>query len=485
MSDADVLGDPAAGRRAIRGGGIRVAGYGAGAVLTAATSVLLLRYLSVEDFGAYVTVTSLVAIVGGITEAGLGLVAQREWIGATGPRERGAIVAAVIGMRLAATPLGVLVALGFGVVAGYEGALLAGIALAGAGLVISNVAASLTVPLVAQLRLGAVTAAELARAAAIMVGIVVVVVAGGSLAALFVAHIAGGLAMLAVTLGVLGSAAVLRPSFEWSRWRPLLAAAAPVAAAAVVNVIYLRLLVVLMSVLADPVETGLFSTSYRILEVFAAVPGLMMSAAFPILAYAGKDDEPRLAYALQRMIEAGLLVSGIIVLTLVVAAEPIVVLLGGDEYRDAAPVLQVQAFALVGAFLTQVWALGLIAVHRQQSLIIVNAVALVCALAGGMALIPLADEHGAAIAAVAGELVLATACAVMLVRARPALRPQLGRPLRTVVAGGAGLAAGLLTGLPDVAGAALAVVVFLVVAKLLRAVPDELLEAVRRYRGAP
>ena len=484
MSETDVLGEPAAGRRAIRGGGLRVAGYGAGAVLTAATSVLLLRYLSVEDFGAYVTVTSLVAIVGGITEAGLGLVAQREWIGAKDTRERSEIISAVVGIRLATTPLGVVAALGFGLVAGYDDALLLGIGLAGIGLVIANVAASLTVPLGAQLRFGAVTAAELARQVAIMLAIVVVVVVGGSFAALFLAHIAGGIAMLVVTMAFVG-VALLRPSFSWQRWRPLIIAAAPVAAAAVVNIIYLRLLVVLMSVLADPVDTGLFATSYRILEVFAGVPGLMMSAAFPILAYAGGDDEPRLAYALQRMIEAALLVSALIVLILVAAAEPIIVLLGGEEYRSAAGVLQIQAVALVGAFLTQVWALALVAVHKQRALILVNVVALSTALISGSILIPLAGADGAALAAVLGEFVLAGTCVVMLVRARPALRPSAGRPLRLVAAALLGLAVALVPGLPDIAAAALSATVFLLAAALLRAIPEELLHAVRRYRGAP
>ena len=478
MSETDVLSGPSAGRLAIRGGGLRVGGYVAGALLAAATSVVLLRYLSVGDFGAYVTVMSLVAVVAGITEAGIGLVAQREWIAAGGERPRREIVSAVVGMRLAATPVGVLVALGFGALAGYDGRLLAGIALAGAGLVISNVAASLTVPLGAQLRLGAITLAELARAAAIMVALVVIVVAGGSLAALFLSQIAGGVAMLAVTIAALGGAAVLRPSFEWRRWRPLLAAAAPVAAAAVVNVIYLRLLVVLMSLMADPVETGLFATSYRILEIFAGIPALMMGAAFPILAHAGGDDEPRLAYALQRMIEAGLLACGAIVLVLVAAGEPIIVLLGDEKYRGAGPVLQVQVLALVGIFLTQAWALALVAVHRQRALITVNVVALVTALVGGALLIPPFGEMGAAVAAVVGELVLAGTCALMLMRARPALRPSLGRPLRIVLA--AVVAAGcILLGLPPVAEAALAVTVFAALAWLLRAVPLELLEAVR------
>jgi O-antigen/teichoic acid export membrane protein len=485
VSETDVLGDPAAGRRAIRGGGLRVAGYGAGAVLTAATSVLLLRYLSVEDFGAYVTVAALVAIVAGITEAGLGLVAQREWVNAPDTEERRRIVGSVVGIRLVITPIGVGAALGFGVLAGYDGSLLAGIALAGAGLIVANVAASLTVPLGAQLRFGAITAADLARQLAIMIVIVVVVVAGGGLAALFLSHIVGGVAMLVVTAAFLGGAALVGPTFSWERWKPLVVAAAPVAAAAVVNVVYLRLLVLLMSLVGDPTETGLFATSYRVLEVFAGVPGLMMSAAFPILAYAGAGDESRLAYAIQRMVEAGLLVSGLIVLVLIAAAEPIIVLLGGDEYRDAAGVLQIQAVALVGAFLTQVWALGLVAVHRQAALIVVNIVALATALAGGLALIPVMGEDGAALAAVIGEFVLAATCAVMLVRARPALRPQGGRPLKLVAAGVLGFAAGLVPGIPDVAAAALSASVFLIAAWLLRAIPAELVEALQRYRGAP
>jgi O-antigen/teichoic acid export membrane protein len=485
VSETDVLGGPSAGRRAVRGGGLRVAGYGAGALLTAVTSLLLLRYLSVEDFGVYVTVTSLVAIVAGLTEAGLGLVAQRDWIAAPDDGERREIVAAVVGMRLVATPVGVLVALGFGLAAGYDNRLLAGIAIAGVGLVIANVASALTVPLVAQLRLGAVTAADLARSLAIMGTIAIVVVAGGSLAALFIAHIAGAIAMLAVTAAVLGGAAMLRPSFDRTRWRTLIVAAAPVAAATVVNVVYLRLLVILMSILADPVETGLFGTSYRILEVFAGIPVLMMGAAFPILAHAGAADEPRLAYALQRMVEAGLLIAGLAVLVLVAAAEPIVLLLGDEEYRAAGPVLQIQALALVGAFLTQVYALGLVAIHRQRALVTVNVVALATALTSGLILIPLWDEKGAALAAVLGELTLAATCLTLLVRARPGLRPQAGRPLKLLLAGVVAYAAGLVPGLPDVAAAAVSAAVFLGLAAVLRAIPDELLDAVRRYRGAP
>jgi hypothetical protein len=91
------------------------------------------------------------------------------------------------------------------------------------------------------------------------------------------------------------------------------------------------------------------------------------------------------------------------------------------------------------------------------------------------------DARGAAAAAVAGELVLATAALALLVRARPALRPSLGRPLRILLAGGAGGACALL-GLPAAVEAALALGVFAALAFVLHAVPLELAQAFRAQR---
>jgi hypothetical protein len=70
-----------------------------------------------------------------------------------------------------------------------------------------------------------------------------------------------------------------------------------------------------------------------------------------------------------------------------------------------------------------------------------------------------------------------------LARARPALRPPLGRLARILVAGGVGAAAGLLLPIGDVAGATVAVVVFAAAAFTLRAVPLELLHALAGRRG--
>ena len=74
----DVLRTGEAGGMVIRGGVLRGAGYGAGILLGAGTSVLLLRHLGVEDFGRYGVVIALLGIVSGVTDAGLTAVGSRE-----------------------------------------------------------------------------------------------------------------------------------------------------------------------------------------------------------------------------------------------------------------------------------------------------------------------------------------------------------------------------------------------------------------------
>ncbi|HEX4805584.1 MAG TPA: oligosaccharide flippase family protein, partial [Conexibacter sp.] len=424
-SSTDALTDPGAGGKAIRGGAIRTAGYGVGLLLTALASIPLLRHLGPVRFGQYTTVIAIVTIVQGVTDAGLTLVGQREYVHADAARRR-TLLADLVGIRLVLTPLGVVLGVAFALVAGYPNALVTGTLLAGLGVVLSVVAGTLTMPLAVELRYGAVAGTDLARQLTIVVAIVALVVTGAGLSPFFAAYVvAGGVAVIAA-LAFVGVRGWVAPRFAWREWRPLLREAAPIALSSVVNVTYVRALIILASLLATARQTGLFATSYRISEIMLGVPSMMIGAAFPILAHSGVADEGRLAYALQRMGEAALLVGIGLGLVLAVGAAPIVAVLGGARYAGAASVLRIQSVAIAAAFMTQLGTFGLVAVRRQRALVIVNALALAIVLALGLTLIPPLQAQGAALAASVGETLLALAALTMLVRARPALRPDLG-----------------------------------------------------------
>jgi O-antigen/teichoic acid export membrane protein len=467
-----------AGPKIIRGGALRASGFLVGTGLTAGAFALLLRHLGVVDFGRFSTVVALVTIAGGLAEAGLQGTGVRLYTVATRERRR-QLIGNIIGIRLVITPLAVLAAAAFGIIAGYGRTMVIGTLVAGAGAVLSVTTGTLAMPLSVRLRFGLVTLLEVGRQIVLVIALVALVLAGATLGLFFVAYLIAGVAGLLLAIAVVDRGDVAPARMRWSEWKPILREAGPLALSLAINVLYLKLLIVMSSLLTSGEQLGLFATASRVTEVLVGLPTFAVGVAFPLLAHAGASDEPRLAYALQRIGEATLLMAGLFAVVLVVGAQPIIAVFGGAGYHAAIPVLRIQAFALLGASMTQGWVLGVVAVGAQRTLVIVNLFALVFLAAVGAVLIPLLSAQGASAAAVAGETALAGATIIALVRARPALRPAWGYVPRV----GAAIAAGLLCALlpaPAAIDAVVAAVAFVAVAAALRAVPVELLDALRR-----
>jgi O-antigen/teichoic acid export membrane protein len=476
----DVLRTGEAGGRVIRGGALRGAGHAAGILLGAGTSVLLLRYLGVEDFGLYGIVVALLGIVSAVTDAGLTAVGSRE-LAILPPAERPALLRNLVGLRITLTLAGVAVATGFALVAGYPEVVVAGTAIAGVGVVLVNTQATLMMPLAIELRLGAITLIETLRHALTLVGVAVLVLAGASLLPFFGVQVAVGVVVLLLTPLLVVGVAGMRPVIERATARELLRESLPLAAALAMNIVYLRLLVILVSIQTDEVETGLFVTAFRIFEILLGIPTLVLAVALPLLAVAGAEDRERLRYALQQMTEAAVTASLLLVLVTVLLAEPAILLLGGEQYRDAVPILQVLAFALLGIFLSQVWTLGLVSLRRQRDVAVANAIALIFVLALGIVLIRAYSGLGGAAAAVATEGVLAVLIFWFLARADRAALPRLEFVPRPLAAGVAGALVALLPLSPWVV-APLAAIVFIAVAVAIGAVPPEIVPALRRRK---
>jgi O-antigen/teichoic acid export membrane protein len=125
-----------------RSAGARFASWAtAAAVLVSlGSATILVRYLGISSLGRYVTVTSSIALVGGVTEAGIIVYGIREW-GARSEYDRSQLVANLLTMRLILTGFGIAC-----VIVGYRQLLVLGTLVAGAGLlmqVISDVLSDL------------------------------------------------------------------------------------------------------------------------------------------------------------------------------------------------------------------------------------------------------------------------------------------------------------------------------------------------------
>lgn len=478
----DILDTGAAGTAVIRGGFVRLVGFGAGVGLSVIGAAILLRYLGPHDFGRFTAALSLVTILGALAEAGMTTIGVREY-SLIPPAERQQLTGGLLGLRVVSTALGVAVASGIAWAIGYDRQMIAGVALLGLGLLVLGVQNTWAVSLQSQLRLGWVTAVELVRQAVTVGAIALLVYFGSSLVALFGVPFVAALAALALTVPLVRGAVAFRPSFRGSNWTRLLKLTVPFAAANAVGAVYFYIAIVLLSVISTAEQTGYFGASFRVFLVLAMIPALLVSSAFPILARAARDDTTRLAYAVQRLSEILLLLGLGVALCTATGADLAIRVVAGSEFHPSADVLRIQALALFATFLLAVWGFALLSLSMYREILIANAAALVVSVALTLALAPAHGADGAALSTLFGELTLGVGYAFALFRKRRDLEPSFAIVPRAAGATVLAAAVLLVPGLSEELRLIAVALVFALAAWLLGAVPAEIGHALRPGRG--
>lgn len=474
MLDAteDALTSPDAGGKVIRGSAMRALANVAGIVLGLVTAMLLLRHLGVAESGRYVTVMSLVGIAVSVVDTGLNVTASSE-MARREPGARRELLANVLGQRLIVAPLSMVLVFAFAVVAGYPSQMVAGTALAGAGVFIVAVATAFLVPLTVQLRNTGVAFVEFLRQVVTLAGVAILVAAGAQLTPFFAVQIAVGIAVLAATVALVGRRGLVRPRLDREAQRILLRTALPIAAALALGQVYLRLVILLMSLISSPVETGYFGGSLRSMEAIITIPGIVAGVALPLLAAAARDDLARLRYAVEGLGKGAVIAGVLVILVMYRVADPLMAAIGGEEFRPSGAVLRIQVAALLFIALYQIWSVALIALDRQRQLILTNALALVGIAVFAALLVPPFGAEGGAAASVLGDALLAGLIYWRLHLVTGRVMVGAGFLARVAVAAAVACVP-LFVGLPDVVAATISGVVFLAVGWAIGMIPPEL-----------
>jgi O-antigen/teichoic acid export membrane protein len=470
----DLLGAPAAASIAARGGALRLAGYAVSVGMSVVAAALLFRHLGVGGAGRYVTALAVVAIFGALADAGIAPVATRE-LALHSAEERRTLLRPFLGFRIVSTTTGLVAAVAFAAAVGYSAELVAGIAVAGTGLLVQHVQTTMSTPLIAELRFGWITFLELLRQAISVVLIVVFVTADAGLVPLLAVSIPAAAATLAITAWLVHGRVSLRPDLRPAAWLPLLRQILPLAGASAVTAVHFRIPVVLMSLTVGRLQTGYFAASFRVVDVLVAVPQMLFGAAFPIMARAARDDQARLQRAVGRMLDLATIVGAGIALVLVVGAPAVIEVVAGPRFGPAIDVLRIHAAAFAVACISTVLVYALVSLGAYRDVLMANLVALSVSV---IATVPAArafGAEGAAAAAVATEAALAAAAGWALLRRQPGLRLRPRGLWRLAAALAVAAAASAIPpGLPSWARAALSALIFVAVLAALRGFPPEL-----------
>jgi O-antigen/teichoic acid export membrane protein len=312
---------------------------------------------------------------------------------------------------------------------------------------------------------------------------VLLVLVGAPLLPFWAATMPAGLAASVMSAVLIRRSFPLAPAFDRAIWGPLLRRTLPYSMAAAVGVIYFRLTILIMSLVASPQQTGYFAAPFRVIEVIFIVPQLILASTFQIFARAARDDRARLDYALGRMFDVSLLFGLATGLALLTGASTVITIIAGPKFGPSDPVLCIQGLAMIATFVGSVFGYGLLSLGRYRAVLWINFTVLL--LSGALTSLLAASDGavGAASAATIVEVLYTGLLAVAIYRA--GARPQIARAAvpRALVGALLGMLALLPPQIPQALRPVLALAVYGTALLLLRAVPRELLQQLPGLRG--
>jgi O-antigen/teichoic acid export membrane protein len=476
----DPLDATDAGDKVIRGSGLRAAGHIIGLLTGIISAPLVVRHLGTVGYGQFATVQSLIVVVTALIEGGLANVAVRSYATSDDAARR-TLIANLLGLRLVMVTVGVLLAIGYALAAGFESKLVVGTAIAGVTLMITAYQHASATPLTAELRLHQVAIVDLTRTVLTGVFQVTLVLVGATLLPFFAVAGLASLASLALTFRWVRSSVSLVPAFDGEEWVKLLRETGAYAVATVLGAVYFQVALQAVKLLSTDVEVGHYAVAFRIVDLANGLPWLLAGSGFPVLARAATTDPARLRYALGRMVEGALIVGCGLALIIGLGAQVGIDIVGGADAQPSVAVLRIVAIGVPFTYLVASWSFALLALEARSRILLCNTVAFVSALVLSLVLIPDHGARGGAVTTAALELVLALGYGFMLARLRPGLLPAPRFLIRllaaTVLSLGAGL---LLIGISPVLATAAASVLYAGILAALGAIPPEIREALRR-----
>jgi O-antigen/teichoic acid export membrane protein len=397
---------------------VQLAGRGVTMVASLLTLMLLSRYLGPHGYGQYQIVIAFLFITN-FSDLGVNVIAVRHL--SQGERSQDDIMANVVTLRAIMAGVSTLVAMTAAVVLGGRdevGETVLAIAVASLSFPLSIFFGAYTATFQANLRMEYVAVSSIAQAWVSLGGMTLVAVNGGGLVLMLVAYNAGALTSSIVSYIFVRRFITPRFGFDPPFMRSLVRDSLPIAVAALLTIGYDRLGVLLLKWLTDNESVGFYGFAYRAIDLAVPLAVLFVGSVFPIMSnYFAEGNIERFKSLYQRCHDLITLGGMAMVTGVVLFAEPMVQLLGGDEYHQAVTVLRVLAMAVPPIWLGVLADYGLVATGRQNVLLWLAGLSMLTNLAANLILIPIYGKEGAAASTVIGEFAMLMPALFLLGRA--------------------------------------------------------------------
>jgi O-antigen/teichoic acid export membrane protein len=408
-------------------------------VIVAGIGVLILKIvtgsLGLSSYGNYVTILAFVSTFSLLTDLGLNAIAGREI--AKYPEKASEIISYNMGLRIALCVLIVPVTFWLGYLF-YPNAtpeLRFGILLFASYLFFDSIRTVSLAYFTAKVRNDISAAVNALQHLLYLFLVIVVALSSSGLFGFLVGYILASVcsAFVAVLL-VRKSNINIWPRVNITKWRLFFSMSLSLGIIQVINMAYLKMDSILLSILEGPASVGLYGVAYTLIVAFLAFPNFLMTALIPSMATASRKKVQMIvqkAFQYIAIFACALAAIGYII------REEIVVAVSSTNFADASTPFAILALASAFSYLSSVFGFASVSINKHHKIIFISIGVFFLNLILNLILIPHFSIQGAAWATAISELcALAGICYVFRRESGVKIKMlhPLGRPLAASLA---------------------------------------------------
>ena len=390
---------------------------GGGGILSVIALALITRYLGREGYGAYTTIIAFLQFFGILANLGLITISVQMVSERDDKNEISKIMSNIVTIRL----LSAVFFLGLAAVAAlffpYPNVIKIGIALTSFAFLFQMILETVVGVFQKNLRMDKPAIAEfISRVLYVLMVAALMYFKRGILEIMVALNIANFI-WLALVLIFSKKFLLIKLSFDWRIWREVLTRAWPIGLSILLNLIYLKADIIILSLYKNQEAVGLYGAPYKLIDALTAFAMMFMGLILPLLASSwAKKDIDRFKKIFQKTFNLIIIVAAPILAGAYLISEEVMIFVAGKDFAESGRILSILSLGAGALFIGALFSHAIVAIDKQKLVIGGYFADAVLSLIGYFIFIPKYSYIGAAWVTVFSEVFIAVFSLIIIYR---------------------------------------------------------------------
>ena len=395
---------------------IQIIGKGANVLIGVLAISYLTRYLSPSGFGQYTTVLTFLQIFGIFLDFGLYIVLLREISRSDvdlstqsfDKTSRNFIFSNVITLRIISGVAFFIIAPAIALFFPYPGIVKWGIALTSLAFFLNSMIQVYSAIFQKEMKMVKVVIAESIGKIFFLGLIILFIFWKANILLILMANNVNSIIFFVILALLARKYVQYRWVIDLKYWKKFLILAWPIAITTILNLIYFKADILILSVFQPAAHVGYYGAPYKILEVITTLPHLILGLVLPIFTfYWVKKDKAGFKKSFQKIFDLFIILTFPMIVLFIAEAKGIINFIAGPEYLVSANILKILIWPTALIFFSALFNYGIIAIEEQRRTIKYFLATALVALIGYLVFIPRFSYYGAAYMTLVAEFLMA------------------------------------------------------------------------------